>query len=183
MSPDTESMSVCGCDPASLRELRAQRLLHREAELLDAWQFEEWLELMTEDLRYWAPVRTNRMWRERSRSISMPGESAHFDESLDQLRERVDRLATHMAWAEEPPSRTRHLVTNIRVEPTADPAEILCRSNFLVYRTRSERDMDQVVGTREDILREVGPGEFKIARRTVIFDMATILVKNLSLFY
>ena len=46
-------------------------------------------------------------------SSAQPG-MGHFDEDMYALRKRVQRLATDHAWTEDPPSRTRHFVTNVR---------------------------------------------------------------------
>ena len=79
-----------------------------------------------------------------------------------------------------PPSRTRHLITNIRIKKD-DGSEIEVHSNFLVYRTRMESDKDIFVGARQDILRRQGES-FKIARRTIILDQAVLDAKNISVF-
>ncbi len=79
-----------------------------------------------------------------------------------------------------PPSRTRHLITNIRIKKD-DGREIEVHSNFLVYRTRMENDQDMFVGERQDILRRVDGG-FKIAKRTIILDQAVLTAKNISVF-
>jgi 3-phenylpropionate/cinnamic acid dioxygenase small subunit len=161
-----------------------ERFLFDEADLLDDWEFREWLGLMAPDIHYWAPTRENRLYRERKKEMAGPGESAYFDERHAELTQRVDRLYTHMAWAEEPPSRTRHLITNIRVGATERADEFDVESSFYVYRTRGERDVDHVVGKRYDLIRRAdNPYGFQIAKRTIVFDMATLLVKNLSLFY
>lgn len=160
--------------------------LFQEADILDEWRFRDWLDLFTPDVKYWAPVRENRTWRERKLEMSGPGQSAYFDDDLNGLRQRVDRLYTHMAWAEEPPSRTRHLVSNIRAWEGATPGEFTVASSFHMYRTRSERDQDAVVGRRFDTLRSVegdSPTTLRIAERKVVFDASTLLVKNLSAFY
>ncbi|HEX6054984.1 MAG TPA: 3-phenylpropionate/cinnamic acid dioxygenase subunit beta [Intrasporangium sp.] len=165
-------------------ERAIERFLYEEAHLLDTWQFTTWLELLAADISYAAPVRENRTYRERKHEIAPPGTSAYFEEDLDLLKERVDRLQTHMAWAEEPPSRTRHLVTNVIVDRTDDAEVFAVRSNLCVYRTRSERDEDIIYGRRVDVIRRSdSPWGFELVRRTVIFDQATLLVKNLSSFY
>jgi biphenyl 2,3-dioxygenase beta subunit len=79
-----------------------------------------------------------------------------------------------------PPSRTRHLITNVRVKKD-DGNEIEVHCNFLLYRTRMETDKDIFVGARQDILRRSG-GSFKIARRTIILDQAVLDAKNISVF-
>ena len=109
-------------------------------------------------------------------------ELALFDEDKTTLAARVARLDTGMAWAEDPPSRTRHLVTNVEVEPCEGGGEISVYSNFLVYRSRAETEQDFYVGTRRDVLRRVD-GAWKIARRWMVLDQAVLTAKNLSIFF
>jgi biphenyl 2,3-dioxygenase beta subunit len=159
-----------------------EEFLYHEAELLDERRLHEWLDLFTEDVHYWMPVRDNRLTTpgEVAQELSKPGENFYFDDTKKTLGIRVQRLFTGSAWAETPPSRTRHLVSNIRIKRETD-SEVEVRSNFLVYRTRLEHDRDIFVGTRTDILRRVD-GQFKIARRTVILDQAILDAKNISVF-
>src|SRR3984885_850515 len=117
-----------------LREV--EQFLYREARLLDERRFNEWLALLTDDIHYWVGARSNRYPR-RSKAISildperyveddMPkaDELAILDEDRQTLGMRVERLDTGMAWAEDPPSRTRHLITNIEVAPGSEPLEL-----------------------------------------------------------
>ena len=110
------------------------------------------------------------------------GELALLDETKQSLSMRIARLETGMAWAEDPPSRTRHLITNIEVEAGDTDAELTVYSNFLVYRTRGETEQDFFVGQREDILRSVA-GAWKIARRKIVLDQNVLLPKNISIFF
>ena len=112
--------------------------------------------------------------------LSKPGEGFYFDDDRKSLKIRVERAYAKNAWAEMPPSRTRHLITNIRIKKD-DGREIEVHSNFLVYRTRMENDQDMFVGERQDILRRVDGG-FKIAKRTIILDQAVLTAKNISVF-
>ena len=161
-----------------------EQFLFEEADILDGWRFRDWLALMAQDIHYWAPVRENRFYRERDKEQARPGESAYFDENFEELSQRVERLYTHMAWAEDPPSRTRHMITNIRIRETDKADEFDVESSFYVHRTRTERDHDWIVGKRYDVIRRAGNDcGFEIARRTVIFDVAILIIKNLSLFY
>jgi biphenyl 2,3-dioxygenase beta subunit len=157
--------------------------LYYEAELLDERRFREWLELFADDARYFMPVRHNPHARpeDPSQELSAPGEEHYFDDTKETLRRRVERLYSPTAWAEVPPSRTRHLVSNVRLERD-DGREIEVHSNFLVYRTRLETDQDIFVGARRDTLRRVDGG-FKIARRTIILDQAVLAAKNISIFF
>lgn len=155
---------------------------YREAELLDERKLREWFDLLTEDIRYWMPIRHNTLERpsELVEELSRPGEGYYFDDDSKSIKIRVERADSKIAWAEVPPSRTRHLITNVRVKKV-DGDEVEVHSNFLVYRTRMEIDKDMFVGERRDILRRVS-GTFKIARRTIILDQAVLDAKNISVF-
>ena len=87
-----------------------------------------------------------------------------------------------MAWAEDPPSRSRHLITNIEVEPGGAASEVKVYSNFMVYRSRAETEQDFYVGARRDVLRRIA-GAWKIADRKVILDQNVLLAKNVSIFF
>jgi biphenyl 2,3-dioxygenase subunit beta len=155
---------------------------YREAELLDERKLREWFELLTDDVRYWMPIRHNPFERPENPSdeLAQPGEGYYFDDDKESLRIRVERVYAKNAWAEMPPSRTRHLITNVRVKKD-DGRDIEAHSNFLVYRTRMEADQDMFVGARTDVLRRVEDA-FKIARRTIILDQAVLSAKNISIF-
>jgi 3-phenylpropionate/cinnamic acid dioxygenase small subunit len=161
---------------------RIEDFLYLEAELLDDRKLRDWLDLLTDDIRYWMPIRHNPLDRPEdvSDELARPGEGFYFDDDKTSLRIRVERVYTKNAWAEMPPSRTRHLISNVRIKKD-DGSEIEVHSNFLVYRTRMETDQDIFVGTRQDRLRRVS-GEFKIARRTIILDQAVLSAKNISIF-
>jgi 3-phenylpropionate/cinnamic acid dioxygenase small subunit len=171
-----------------------ERFLYREARLLDERRFTEWLELLTDDVRYWMAGRTNRYPRiSKAIAILDPGryveddmthddELAILDEDKRSLSARIARLDTGMAWAEDPPSRTRHLITNVEVEPRQAADEIDVYSNFVVYRSRAETEQDFYIGTRRDVLRRRA-GEWKIAGRKIILDQNVLLAKNVSIFF
>ena len=162
-----------------------EKFVHLEALLLDERRFEEWLDLFSDDIRYWMPTRSVRYERESHLEHSEYGEVAHFDEDKRGLEERVTRLRSGMAWAEDPPSRTRHLFTNVMVEAGEEADEYLVRTNFLLYRGRLQREVDIFVGVREDVLRRSPEEEYGwlIARRKVTLDQSVLLAKNLSVFF
>jgi 3-phenylpropionate/cinnamic acid dioxygenase small subunit len=85
-----------------------------------------------------------------------------------------------MAWAEDPPSRTRYLISNLEATPQPN-GEISARTAFLVYRSHLETDSQLLSGSREDLLRKAG-GSWKVARRTILLDANVLLDKNLSVF-
>ena len=168
--------------------------LAHEARLLDERRFREWLELLTEDVRYWMGSRSNRYPRSSKAiaildpdryvedDLTQEGELAILEETKQTLSQRVARLDTGMAWAEDPPSRSRHLITNIEVEPGDAANEVKVYSNFMVYRSRAETEQDFYVGARRDLLRRVA-GSWKIADRKIILDQNVLLAKNVSIFF
>jgi len=171
-----------------------EQFLYREARLLDERRLHEWVELFTEDVRYWMPMRSNRYPAE-SKAIgrldqgqdsaterAQQEELAILDETKVTLHARIARLDTGMAWAEDPPSRTRHLISNIEVEEGDTASELQVYSNYLVYRTRGETEQDFYIGRREDVLRRID-GAWKIARRKIILDQNVLLAKNVSIFF
>jgi 3-phenylpropionate/cinnamic acid dioxygenase small subunit len=161
---------------------RIEDFLYFEADLLDDRKLREWLDLLTDDVRYWMPIRHNPLERpsEIAEELAQGGEGFYFDDDKKSLTIRVERVYKKNAWAEMPPSRTRHLISNVRIKKD-DGGEIEVHSNFLVYRTRMETDQDLFAGKREDILRRAGES-FKIARRTIILDQAVLAAKNISVF-
>lgn len=161
---------------------RVKQFYYREAEILDDGHFADWLELFEEDLEYFAPLRTNRLRRQAALSIGGRGEAAYFDETKESLAWRIRRYDSGMAWAEDPPSRTRHLVSNIMVRHTGEN-ELEVRSAFLVYRNRLQIETDLYSGGRTDILRIREDGSFGIAAREILFDVNVLQAKNLSTFF
>lgn len=161
-----------------------EQFLYQEAHLLDTWAWDEWFQLFSEDVRYWMPLRRNQLRRERGAGQVPAGlEMALIDDDHAQLKMRVEQMASGRHWAEDPPSRCRHLVSNVMVEEqTGDAGELLVRSNFIVYRNRLEREVDIWAGSREDILRRSGDS-FLIASRTILLDQNVVLSKNLSVFF
>ncbi|HTW51501.1 MAG TPA: 3-phenylpropionate/cinnamic acid dioxygenase subunit beta [Stellaceae bacterium] len=152
----------------------------REAWLLDERKFDDWLALFTDDLLYFMPRRKNVLRRELHREVTSLGDLAILEEDKRYLEMRVARLATNMAWAEDPPSRTRHLIGNLEAKPSEN-GEVAARTAFLVYRSHLETDHQLLSGCREDVLRQVD-GAWKIARRTIVLDANVLLDKNLSVF-
>jgi 3-phenylpropionate/cinnamic acid dioxygenase small subunit len=179
-------------DPDMIRGV--EQFLYREARLLDERRFHDWLRLFTDDIHYWMAARANR-YPASSKAIAILDADRFaetepdgadglglFDEDIRTLTARVARLDTGMAWAEDPPSRTRHLITNIEVAPDASDAELTVHCNFIVYRSRGETEQDFYVGARQDRLRRVA-GAWKIANRRMVLDQNVLTAKNLSIFF
>ncbi len=155
------------------------QLYTREAQALDAEDYETWFSMLCEDLRYWMPARETLFRKDEAEDD--PRNMNFYNETLDTLRMRVSRLATGTAWSENPRTRYRHLITNVAVTPADQPHELNASSNFIVYRNRLEREESWLVGCRQDRLRRVD-GQLKIARRKILLDQNCLLSKNLNVY-
>ncbi|MCC5575369.1 aromatic-ring-hydroxylating dioxygenase subunit beta [Microtetraspora sp. AC03309] len=160
---------------------QVQKFLFDEAALLDAHRYEEWLELFTDDTHYFMPIRRTRMQHELDQEFTRPGQMAFFDDDKVLLTGRVTKLGTGRSWAEDPPSRTRHLITNVRIV-SDDGHELIAESNFHLYRTRLHTEEDSWYGMRRDTLRRTEAG-LRIAARAVYLDQTVLLSRNLSNFF
>jgi 3-phenylpropionate/cinnamic acid dioxygenase small subunit len=154
--------------------------LYDEAALLDQQRFDEWSQLLAEDLSYTAPLRLTRTGAEKGNTVVRS--TKHFDDDYLSIMGRLGRLKTKSAWAEDPPSRTRRLITNVLVWGTDKPDELEATSYLLLMRSRYENYEYQLLSAeRHDRLRRVAGG-FKLARREIIVDQSTLGVPNLAVF-
>ena len=160
-------------------EREVAEFFYREAELLDSNSLAEWLELLTEDINYEMPVRIT---SERGQP-DISSQTGHFSEDRRSLELRVKRLGTDFGWAENPPSRTRRFISNIRVENTAKANEVKAQSYFLLYRSRGNSpEADLISGERRDLLRKLDGG-WKLASRLIISDQSVLGTRNLAIFF
>ncbi len=159
------------------------QFLYREADCLDTWRFRDWLDLLSEDVHYTMRTVVNAQTRDRRKGVEPPT-TWIFNDTKAQLERRVARLETGMAWAEEPPSRTRHLVTNVRIEAADVAGEYDAHVNYLLFRSQKERDETFYVGARRDRLRPAGDGAgWLVCRREIVLDQAVLTSHNLSVLF
>src|SRR5699024_272513 len=149
-----------------------------EAELLDDLRFDDWLELLHEDLKYIMPLRINEHGYEKP---NFTDDTLLFNDDAATIKLRVDRLKTDLAWAEIPPSRTRRNVMNVRIQSVSKD-EVVLKSNLILYRSRTtDIGADIISGERTDTLAKVN-GEWKLKDRYFIADQSTIGTRNLAVF-
>ncbi|MCC4250821.1 3-phenylpropionate/cinnamic acid dioxygenase subunit beta [Sphingobium naphthae] len=159
---------------------RVLEAYYDEAQMLDELRFVDWTKWLAEDLRYTAPQRLTRTLADHAKSIERS--VMHFDESYRTIAARVRRLGGNSAWAEDPPSRTRRLVTNVRIATTEKDNEYAVRSYFLLTRSRFEQtQMSLLSGERHDVVRDLGD-RFELAFRESILDQAVLGMPNLAVF-
>lgn len=162
-------------------QARVARFYNMEARLLDDERYQEWYDLLTDDLFYWMPLRENRFRRDKREEIS-PDNMAFFDESKADIAIRLGRLSSNLVWTEDPPTRHVYIVSNVEAFETSKPGELEVHSTFIQYRNRSEHDAATLYGRRRDLIREA-EGSFRIARRLILLPQSVLLTKNLSVFF
>ena len=157
---------------------RVEQFLYREVRLLSELRLEEWLDLFTDDARYWMPARETVAGQPDA--VAADGEMAFFDDDKPFLAARIERLRSSLAHAEQPPSRMRYFISNVEIDETGDD-EFDVRCNLLVYQSRLERTEVFYVGRREDRLRAKGD-TWRIALRKVVLDQ-TLIPRTMSTFF
>lgn len=161
-----------------------EQFYYREAAMLDRREYRTWLTLLAEDLRYFMPIRMNRMNRFDSKEFSEDNEFASFDDDIVAMRGRVRKIMTDVSWSENPGSKTRHVVSNVMIEPRDEAGVYDVASAFITYRNRAERQVDIWAGERRDVIRRAdNPFGFEISKRTILVDQTTLLANNLSIFF
>lgn len=175
---DFGKLELC-VDDAACREV--ERLLHREARLLDTEQFSEWLEqVLDPTIRYVVVSRELRYRKERR--YDAPVEMFLFNDDFTFLKARIDQFNSGMQWRTDPPERYRRLVTNIEVFLTGTKGEFVVRSNLLAQRSRRAYEIDQFTCCREDLVRRCPAGTLRLVQRRIDFDERSVAGRNLLLF-
>jgi 3-phenylpropionate/cinnamic acid dioxygenase small subunit len=167
---------------ALLLQAEVEQFFSAEAELLDERRFDEWLDLLHEDVWYWMPIARNVRYDEPEHEYTREhSEAAWFDEGKEILRKRVLQIQGGDHWAEEPRSRTTHLVANVRVKAT-DSSNITVKSRFVVCTNRLEHDVELFVGKRVDVLRRED-SVLKVLRRAIYLDQSVLMSRTLTTFF
>ena len=166
-----------------LLEREIEQFYYHEAALLDERRFNEWIDLIADDIHYHMPIRRNVKFGEQHReNTDSESEISWFDEGKATLAGRVRQINTGLHWAEEPFSRVRHIITNIRlVDVQGD--EVRVGSNFFVWSNRLKTETNMFVGSRDDLLRRDSETGWKIARRTILLDQNVLLSKVITTFF
>ncbi len=138
---------------------RVEDFLYMEAALLDEWRLDEWFALTTEDVRYEVPATDVR--------ADDPGTLAIIADDAARLRQRVEQLLGNAMWCENPRSRTRRLIGNVRIL-AAHGAELEVSANFVIHRFGNGRSDTFVGAYRYRLLRS--GDDFRIRRRLVLLD-------------
>jgi len=146
-----------------------ENFLYREARLMDEHAYDEWLSLWAEDLLYWVPCNEDDI--DPQRHVSIIYDTRPF------LEDRIERLKSGVAYAQEPKSRLRRVVSNIEIEE-GDNGEVTVYSNFNLTELRRSRQ-DTFAGRTIHKLRPQG-ASFKIAYKKVLLVNNDEVIDNLT---
>jgi p-cumate 2,3-dioxygenase beta subunit len=135
--------------------------LYQEAYLLDEWRLDDWGQLLTEDAKYYVPP--NDVPKGNPKDTLF-----HIADDIERIHSRIKRLKSRHAHAENPHSRTRRLLTNVRITERTEQF-IHVSANFIVMRFRRNEQVRQYVGMYEYKLA-IRDGKLKIAERKAILD-------------
>jgi len=135
--------------------------LYREAALLDEWKLEEWLTLLTDDAAYYVPPNDHPEGDHRTTLFILA-------DDIVRIRERVKRLMSPDCHAEYPHSRTRRLISNVRIVGV-DGDLVTVAANFVCNRFRRYERIREYVGSYRYVLKRTGD-DFRIKERRVIID-------------
>lgn len=172
-----EGRPLIHADPA---HQAAAQFLVEEAHTLDRRDFTTWLSMLAPEIRYQVPVRVTAVGSSGDNGLI---DMDHFDEDHYSLKKRVERLSTEHAWAEEPPSRTRRFVTNVRAFATGTAGEVAVESYLLLYRSRGDQLSNSLISAaRIDLLRGVDSERLKLVRRLALLDDSVLRTHNLAIF-
>jgi 3-phenylpropionate/cinnamic acid dioxygenase small subunit len=148
---------------------RVETFLYREARLMDEHAYDEWLALWTDDALYWIPCNDDEIDPERHVSIVY--------ENKARLEDRIARLKSGAAYAQDPKTRLSRVVSNMEVEDENDN-EVIVRSTFNVTALRRGR-MDTFAGRAVHKLRMEGES-FKLAYKKVLLINNDVVIHNLT---
>ncbi len=161
------------------RHQRASQFLVEEAHLLDTSQFEAWLGLLDASIHYQMPVRVTAVKATEESTVQTMD---HFAEDWYSLRKRVERFQTAHAWTEDPQSRLRHHVSNVRTFADDDSDQLIVESAVLLYRSRGDRNAPSMLSAgRRDTLLPTAAG-LRLARRIIEIDESVLRTQNLAIF-
>ena len=148
----------------SVSRAEVEDFLFHEADLLDRWALDEWAMLFTDDGEYLVPP-TDLPDGDPGKHLFLVYDDRH------RLGERAKRLGKKSAHAEFPHSRTRHMISNVRV--SQDGAVVNATCNFVVYRSKQGVN-DVYPGHSIYRLVPGAEGGFAIRSKRAVLDVDTL---------
>jgi len=155
---------------AAVDRRAVEDFLYLEARLADENRYDEWAALWTEDALYWVPANMDDYDPRQHLSI--------IYDDREGIQDRVDRLKSGAAWAQEPRSRMRRVVSNFEIEPPDAGGDITVASNFVLGELR--RGLQAAYFARQIHRLRPSPAGFKLAYKKVMLINNNEAIHNLS---
>ena len=161
-----------------------EQFLYAEARLLDNREFEQWYELLADEIHYYMPARSFVYEEQVREGFSGGFGGSNFDDDKERMGHRVRKLLTGRDHIERPHSMLRHHVTNVQIEPLDEADTYRVRSYFIVTRLRHTRFKDIYSGERTDVLRRAANSVgWEIVKREILLDETTMLGGGIGFFF
>lgn len=148
---------------------RIEQFLYREARLMDTHAYDEWLALWSDDALYWVPSNDDDIDPQRHVSIVY--------ENKTRMEDRIHRLKSGVAYAQDPKSRLSRVVANIEIAE-GEGNEIVVHSVFNLTAVRRGR-IDTFAGRTIHKLRPEGE-DLKIVYKKVLLVNNDEVINNLT---
>jgi p-cumate 2,3-dioxygenase subunit beta len=147
--------------PNVVTRAEVEDFLYHEAALLDEWKLKEWEALLTDDATYYVPPNDQLDGDHRSTLFLVA-------DDRERIRQRIIRINDPNCHAESPKSRTRRMISNVRIVGV-DGDLVTVAANFVCYRYRRYERIREYVGAYRYILKRAGDS-FRIKERRVLID-------------
>jgi 3-phenylpropionate/cinnamic acid dioxygenase small subunit len=153
----------------TLSRSEAEDILYREARLLDDRRYSDWLEMLAEKVTYWVPC--NGEGTDPNREVTLV-----FDDRA-RLQDRINRLSSGLAHAQNPPSKTKRIISNVEIEESGEESATV-RSAFITYELR--RGKERIFAGRYEHCLQLAGGQWKIASKKAVLVNNDEVIDNLT---
>ncbi len=143
----------------------ANAVLFREAELLDARAWTDWLALYAPDCEYWVPS-----WRNENEATSDPKRelSMIYYSSRAGLEDRVWRVRSGRSVASVVLPRTQHVISNVQVRNVEGNDVLEVCSNWINHQFLPKQKTVEIYFGRYEHTLVRDEGNWLIARKKVL---------------
>jgi len=163
------------------QHLALTQALYREARLLDAERYGDWLAVLADDVRYRLPLTSRRFRADRSAALAV-GAGYVFDDDKARLGLRVQRLESGLVWAEDPRNAVRRIVSNVEIYRADADGEARVHSVVEIHRSRIDAQQRRLTAGRTDRWR-LTDGRWRLVARDIAFDHPIVIDSNLNVFF
>ena len=147
--------------PSVVTRAEVEEFLYHEAALLDDWKLNEWQELLTDDAAYYVPP-NDKLESDHRNTLFLVADDR------ERIRQRIIRVLDPNCHAEFPKSRTRRMISNVRIVGVEGDL-VTVAANFVCYRYRRYERIREYVGAYRFVLKRTGDS-FRIKERRVLID-------------